>query len=607
MKFMFPDGRSPEPAIAIAVILLSAGLAMTVSWRRLAWLGWWERPLARVARHKGLAVVVAALLPMALRAALLPWYPIPEPRIQDEFSFLLAADTLLHGRLANPAHPFWQHFETMHVLARPVYASAFPIGQAVVLAAGTFFTGRPWFGVWLSGGLMCGAICWMLQGWMPSRWAILGAFLATFQIAVASYWMNSYWGGFVAATGGALLLGTLPRAMREPRMAHAFILGAGYAMLAYSRSFEGAMFALAVSVPLLWSIWRRGGIDLKLAFRRFAVPLVLVLMVLGTSLGYYFWRLTGKPWDAPYVVYRNAQTVVPHFVLFQKPSPPPLYNNREMWDFYVNWEMIAYRASQNFPKDLWVKTQAYWRFYLGVLLTIPLLGLIFAWRKLSLLLGIAAFFSLALVFQVWHNLHYAAPATGLAILLVMLGMRRLRLWRLGKYRIGLPLVRCLPVACALMLAIRVAAGPEPAGYARGWRWPSTACGSRAPILKRLQGAGGKHLVFVRYSTVFHDTGVEWVYNGADIDGQPVVWARELDAASNSRLMKYYGDRQVWLVEPDEKPECSAGSEGAPVLMPYRDAQPRLMPFVAVGAPGIPALEPSLVRRRMLEANEGIVH
>lgn len=111
-------------------------------------------------------------------------------------------------------------------------------------------------------------------------------------------------------------------------------------------------------------------------------------------------------------------------------------------------------------------------------------------------------------------------------------------------------------------------------------------------------------MFVRYSTVFHDSGVEWVYNGADIDGQQVVWARELDAASNSRLMKYFSDRQVWLVEPDEKPECGAGSDAAPVLVPYRDAPFRLMPFVALGAPGIPALEPSLVRSRMLEADAG---
>jgi hypothetical protein len=53
-----------------------------------------------------------------------------------------------------------------------------------------------------------------------------------------------------------------------------------------------------------------------------------------------------------------------------------------------------------------------------------------------------------------------------------------------------------------------------------------------------------------------------VYNGADIDGSKVVWAREMDAADNLELMRYYGDRKVWLVEPDAMP---AGIE------PYEDS------------------------------------
>ena len=44
-------------------------------------------------------------LPIALRLALLPQYPIPSPNVSDDFSYLLLADTLRHFHLANPPHP----------------------------------------------------------------------------------------------------------------------------------------------------------------------------------------------------------------------------------------------------------------------------------------------------------------------------------------------------------------------------------------------------------------------------------------------------------------------------------------------------------------------
>src|SRR6266487_3235220 len=95
----------------------------------------------RLARNKQLNLLAVGLAPLLIRAVLLPVFPMPQPRVQDEFSHLLVSDTFAHGRLANPTHPMWVHFESMHTMMRPVYASAFPSAPGIAMAAAQVVTG----------------------------------------------------------------------------------------------------------------------------------------------------------------------------------------------------------------------------------------------------------------------------------------------------------------------------------------------------------------------------------------------------------------------------------------------------------------------------------
>jgi hypothetical protein len=506
-----------------------------------------EQGLSRFAERKRHAVGLMFLVVTAIRLAVLPLLPVPIPGIHDEFSYLLMADTFAHGRLANPTHPMWMSFETFHVNWFPTYSSMYPPAQGFVMAIGQLL-GNPWIGVLLSDAAMCAAILWMLQAWMPARWALLGGMFAALNLGIASYWMNSYWGGAVAGTGGALVLGGLARNLRRASVSSALLLGLGVAILANSRPYEGFLFCVPAGLWLLW--WLIGKIQsrdsLLSRIRLVLLPLTAVLVLTLAFIGYYNWRLTGNALLMPHVLNTRTYHSTPLF-LWEHLKPELTYHNQQFEDFYNGWEREDYHTTWKDARDVTAEKLARMGvefFWPGVLFLLPALPFAFRDRKMRLLIA-TLFLCLAGVFAViWSAPHYAAPVTCIIYALLAQAVRHLRIMKWKARPVGVALSRAIVVLLVLGTCVSLARRScDPL-----W-WTCTGDPSRIAVLKQLEGAPGKHLIVVRYSDD-HNIHDEWVYNGADIDGSKVIWARELDADQNATLFAYFKDRQIWLVEPD---------------------------------------------------------
>ena len=560
--------------IEFAAVVIVVPLAFSFPRAGARWFDRVERRFKRIAQNRTLSILIVAAVALLSRAAILPILPITDPSVHDDFSFLLAADTFAHGRLANPTHPMWIHFETFHVIWHPTYASMYQPAQGLVLAAGQVIAGHPFWGMWASVALMCAVICWMLQGWMPPEWALLGGLLAVARFGIFSYWANSYSGGAVAATGGALALGALPRLRLQPHIRDALLMGLGIAILANSRPYEGMMLSLAAGALLLTWMLGKNRPPLQDAILNTVIPLGLVLAVTGLAMGYYFWRVTGSPFHFPYQVNRQTYASAPYF-LWQSPRPQPTYHHEVMRSFYIDWELPYYQDTRSivglFTNAL-AKLKAFWFFFIGPALMLPVLMALaiapygLTWNSLSrdtrYLMILFGFAAISLAAETFFSPHYAAPMTALVLALALQAMRYLRAWAWKGQPVGSFMTRAVVLVCFLVVFSRIAIEmlhlPSPADS------PQTCCSTgrgnwyRSEIQNQLSTLGRPQLVLVRYG---HDHNVvnEWVYNQANIDGSAVVWARDMGNQQNQELLEYFKDRQVWLVEPDQNP---------PQLSPY---------------------------------------
>ena len=473
--------------------------------------------------------------------------------VHDEFSYLVGADTFAHGRLANPSPPLAQFFESPHLIVHPTYASKFPPGQAMFLALGQVIFGSPFYGVLIGNALMLFTTCLMLFAWVPPKWALAVSVMFALILSPGMYWTNSYWGGSVAASGGALVLLGIGIHRKRQTVLAGSLSAFGVLLLFWTRPFEGGVFTLLVLIVFGKEIWQKR--------RARVLVTVLSLLVVGGAWSCYDnYAVTGNPFLFPHILHQRQYQVQPLF-WFQPLRPEPTYSSPrlaalhgqhglERADYYDvargRWHRLAIR----FTGPL---LTLHLQFGIAILL---MLVIPVAWRQplYREMAFVSVVFLLTLGLESAHFEHYTAPVWAALALLIAVWAERA--WNL-RFR-GVPLGAAMALL-ALMSPVffispflptvqAAAPGPlkklfEPTDRPN---WPD----QRAALIKKLSALGPPQLVFVRYPSPDWHVEEEWVYNSADIDHQKVVLAHDFGQEQDRALLNYYPDRTSWLLTFD---------------------------------------------------------
>jgi hypothetical protein len=305
----------------------------------------------------------------------------------------------------------------------------------------------------------------------------------------------------------------------------------------------------------------RHGPPAAVSLQRVVLPVSVVLIVTAVGMGFYNWRVTGHPLLFPYVLHERTYDIAPLFI-WQHPRPVPIYRHEALRDFYTGWALDWYNATRSLSGLIavsFVKLRNPWILFQGLsplrlVLTIPLLVLPWCfgnpWRRFLLIAVTISIIGLLLI--TWPGARFIAPIMGAVIVLFVEAFRVLRIINLRTVPFGKLIVWSLVLVALLSFFYDFIGRVKDTTL----RWSF----ERARIRRQLEYSNSRHLIIVRYGPE-HLLHQEWVYNEADIDVARVVWAREMTPDEDKKLIEYFKDRKIWLLD-------IGNDEWPPKLMEY---------------------------------------
>ncbi len=545
---MYPLSVAARCTGAVSLLILIVLLLARPSWladvsRRI------KKTMVACGKHPAVLIAVAGVATFLLNAAIGYFSFWPIPSVHDEFAYVLTGDTFANGRLTNATHEFADHFASWHVIQTPSYQAKYPPAQGIALAFGQRCFGNQIVGVWLSLSLAIAAAVWAMFQWLPARWAAYASLLVALNPHVHLRWGQSYWGGAIALGGGALLVGALGRLRRRGDLTTGLTAGIGLAILAASRPFEGLLMAIPICTYASWVVISRCDRSTLVV----GVSGTIAVLVGGLLLAQYNFAVTGQWTKFPYRVWSEQQgaaldraitpSVIP--LMHVSTDSPKLTSQSESeqadWRVAEVARMMSERGADafNFNRN---KLYQLNEFYLQTILRLPLLALPWIvgsrWRMVLVAAIVIVQAGSCTHLSAGHP-HYIAGIAVALILVVTLGLRRMEAMRVQRKRLGAELSALILFGWVAMSTLAFAADLIERPREPRLKWAQ----DRAAIARQYCNDKTQHVLFVRYLPE-HSIHQEWVYNGANIDRQAVIWANDLGEQRNRELMTYLNRMKV---------------------------------------------------------------
>ena len=536
-----------------AVVVAAAALAWMPAVRRgvAAAAGRVRDPSPRARERTALAVALAATCYFAFTA----FHQGRDlfPKTHDEGSYVIGMRMLARGRLWMPRHELADFFDTFYVIVRPVYASLYFPGTALMYAPSDWLDWPTWVMPVLAAGAVVGLLYRVVTELVDGAAGLLAALLLA---SLSWYRMLSV---LVFAQVPLLLLALLLvwawLRWRQTRGAGwALAMGAFAGWAGIVRPVDALCYAIPVGAAVASDLLRRGGGRAKWK------PLAPVLMVAGAvpflALQLYFNKgVTGRFSQTPYTYYLERDqpgtsigfhaydpSLVPESTLAQKRD----YYASFMRDFIREHQPATFLkawAARSLPTLFDVALPA--RFLL-VLVPVGLVGLTDAPRRV--LWAPLPLFVAGYMLNTFFLEHYAAAVIPAVLLSVLLG-----LYAVGdtwpRRRDHVMAAGVLVLAAAALTSLYefnpVATALTPAGKRHLHAIDDETF--RSPTLrfaKQVEGMVEKPAVILfRYSPgvnvieePVYNTGVAWP------DDAEVVRAHDL-GERNGEIFRYYAARQ----------------------------------------------------------------